>query len=135
MSCQTDITADNCDIKEKRPQFGPRTFQEKCIDTLLNVTLITRLVSVLSNAECLENFVEMVMHIAEGMMSCMNIVFLLCLDVAKLHSCVTTMAMRFHRETKQFWEVVYKVCKGKGYMAIFWIKEQRVLAKQIHVQR
>ena len=41
MFCQTDITADNCDIKEKRPQFGPRTFQEKCIDTLLNVTLIT----------------------------------------------------------------------------------------------
>ena len=68
----------------------------------------------LSNAGCLENFVRLVTSIAEGTMSCMNISFLLCLDVAKLHSCITTTAMRFHHETKQFWEVVYKVCKGKG---------------------
>ena len=59
-------------------------------------------------------FVQLITHIAEGTMSCMNIAFLLCLDVAKLHSCVTTTAMHFCRETKQFWEVVYKVCKGKG---------------------
>ena len=68
----------------------------------------------LSNAGCLENFVQLVTNIAEGTMSCMNIAFLLCLDVAKLHSCITTTAMKFHHETKQVWEVVYKVCKGKG---------------------
>ena len=113
ISCQTDINAKNCEITEKKQQFGPKTFQEKCIDTLLNVTLITKLVSMLSNAGCLENFVQLITHIAEGTMSCMNIAFLLCLDIAKLHSCVTT-AMCFCRETKQFWEVVYKVCKGKG---------------------
>ena len=114
ISCQTDISAENCEIKEKTQQFGPKTFQEKCIDTLLNVTLITKLVSMLSNAGCLENFVQLVTHITEGTMSYMNIAFLLCLDVVKLHSCITKTAMRFCRETKQFWEVVYKVCKGKG---------------------
>ena len=29
-SCQTDITTENCDIKEKRPQFGPKTFRCLC---------------------------------------------------------------------------------------------------------
>ena len=83
ISCLTDINAENCDIKEKKQQFGPKTFQEKCIDTLLNVTLITKLVSMLSNAGCLENFVQLVIHIVEGTMLCMNIAFLLCMDVAK----------------------------------------------------
>ena len=114
MSSQTDISSETFEIKEKKRVIGPKTFQEKCIDTLLNVMLITKLVSILSNAGCLENFVQLVTHISEGTTSCMNIAFLLCLDVAKLHSCITTTAMQFRRETKQFWEVVYKVCKGKG---------------------
>ena len=95
ISCQTDINAEICDIKEKKQQFGPKTFKEKCIDTLLNVTLITKLVSMLLNVGCLENFVQLVTHIAEGTISCMNIAFSLCLDVTKLLSCITTIAMRF----------------------------------------
>ena len=70
--------------------------------------------TMLSNAGCLENFLQLVTHISEGTMSCMNIAFLLCLDVAKLHSRITTTPMHFRKETKQFWEVVYKACKGKG---------------------
>ena len=114
MCCQTDITCDTMEIHEKKQVIGPKTFQQKCIETLLNVTLITKLMTMLSNAGCLENFVQLATHISEGTMSCMNIAFLLCLDVAKLHSYITTTAMHFRKETKEFWEVVYKVCKGKG---------------------
>ena len=85
MYCQTDITCDTMEIHEKKKVIGPKTFQQKCIETLLNVTLITKLVTMLSNAGCLENFVQLITHISEGTMSCMNIAFLLCLDVVKLH--------------------------------------------------
>ena len=88
-SCQIDITSANCKITEKRLQFGPKTFQEKCIDTLLNVTLITSLVSMLSFAGCLENFVQLV--------------------------------------TQQFWEVVYKVYKGKGLCLLLGSKNRGCL--------
>ena len=113
MCCQTDITCDTMEIHEKKKVIGLKTFQKKCIETLLNVTIITKLITMLSNAGCLGNFVQLVTHISEGTMSCMNISLLLCLNVPKLHSCITRTAMHFRKETKQFWEVVYKVCKGK----------------------
>ena len=47
MSSQTDITSETFEMKEKKRVIGPKTFQEKCIDTLLNVMLITKLVSML----------------------------------------------------------------------------------------
>ena len=116
MYCQTDITCDTMEIHEKKKVIGPKTFQQKCIETLLNVTLITKLVTMLSNAGCLENFVQLITHISEGTMSCMNIAFLLCLDLVKLHSCITTTAMHFRKETKQIWELVCKMCKGRVYI-------------------
>ena len=53
-------------------------------------------------------------QLSDGTVSAMNIAFLLCLDVARFHSCVTYTVMHFRKETKQFWEVVYRICKGKG---------------------
>ena len=63
---------------------------------------------------CLQNRVYLVKYIADSTMSSLNIAFLLCLHVAKFHGCVTSTVMRFRKEMKQFWEVVYRVCKGKG---------------------
>ena len=63
---------------------------------------------------CLQNFVYLVKYIADGTMSSLNIAFLICLDIAKFHSCVTSTVMHLRKEMKQFWEVVYRVCKGKG---------------------
>ena len=90
------------------------TFKDNCIETLCNITLISTLVDRLSNAGCLEDFVKLVKQLSNGTVSAMNIAFLLCLDVARFHSCVTSTVMHFRKETKQFWEAVYRICKGKG---------------------
>ena len=84
-------------------------FQETCTDTLTNIVLIRQLVDMLYSVGCLQNLVYLVKYIADGTMSSLNIAFLLCLGVAKFHSCVTSTVMRFRKETKQFWEVVFRV--------------------------
>ena len=95
-------------------QNGAKTFKETCTNTLTDIVLIRQLVDVLYSVGCLQNVLYLVKYIAVGTMSSLNIAFLLCLDVAKFHSCVTCTVMHFRKEMKQFWEIVYRVCKGKG---------------------
>ena len=99
--CPTDITEET-------------SFKERCVQMLTNMALITTLVDVLFKYGCLEDFIKLVEHLAEGSLACTNIAFLLCLDRAKLQSCISTTTMHFCKETKQFWEVVYRICKGKA---------------------
>ena len=101
------------DKSESNSTTSTKTFKENCIQTLCNITLITTLVDRLSNAGCLEDFVKLVKQFSDGTVSAMNIAFLLCQDVARFHSCVTSTVMHFRKETKHFWEVVYRICKGK----------------------
>ena len=76
--------------------------------------LMTKFVKVLYESSALEDFVKLLTQLSEGTLDTMNMSFLLCLEVAKLQSLQTTTAMRFRKETKQFWEVVYRICHGKG---------------------
>ena len=73
---------------DQSEEITTRTFKDNCIQTLCNIMLITTLVARLSNAGCLENFVKLVKQVSDGTVSAMNIAFLLCLDVARFHSCV-----------------------------------------------
>ena len=67
---------------------------------------------------------KLINQLADGTIDPMNMSFLLCLDVAKLQSLPTTTAIRFRKETKQFWEVVYCICHGKGLRLFSGSKNQ-----------
>ena len=60
---------------------------------------MTNLVEKLHAYDCLQDFVNLVKLLANGIMSPLSIAFLLCLDVARLLSCKTTTQMRFRRAT------------------------------------
>ena len=85
-----------------------------CLAKLCDETLMTKLVEELHENSSLEDFVKLINQLANGTMDAMNMSLLLCLDVVKLQSLPTKTAMRFRKETKQFWEVVYCICHGKG---------------------
>ena len=84
-----------------------------CLAKLCDETLMTKLVEILHENSPLEDFVKLINQLADVTMDAMNMSFLLCLDVAKPQSLPTATAMRFRKETKQFWEVVYHICYGK----------------------
>ena len=85
---------------------------------------MTKLVEVLYDSSTLEDFVKLITQLSEGTLDTMNMSFLLCLEVAKLKSLKSTTAMRFRRETKQFWEVVYRIWHGKGLQLFSGSKNQ-----------
>ena len=82
-----------------------------------------KLVEVLHDNSSLEDFMVLITQLADGTIDSMNMAFLLCLDVAELQKLQTT-SMRFRAETKQFWEVVYRVCHGKGLRLFSGSKNQ-----------
>ena len=86
-------------------------YKRFCLAKLCDKDLMTKLVEVLYDSSTLEDFVKLITQLSEGTLDAMNMSFLLCLEVAKLKS---TTAMRFRRKMKQFWEVVYRICHGKG---------------------
>ena len=89
-------------------------YKKCCLAKLCNEELMTKLVEVLYESSTLEDFVKLITQLSEGTLDTMNMSFLSCLEVAKLQSLQTTTAMRFRKETKQFWEMVYQICHGKG---------------------
>ena len=89
--------------------------------------LMTKLVEALYESSTLEDFVKLITQLSEGTLDAMNMSFLLCLEVAKLQSLQTATAMRFRKETKQFWEVVYQICHRKGLQLFSGSKNQGCL--------
>ena len=89
-------------------------YKKFCLAKLCDEELMIKLVEVLYESSTLEDFVKLITQLSEGSLDTMNMSFLLCLEVAKLQSLQTTTAMRFRKETKQFWEMVYRICHGKG---------------------
>ena len=124
-STHQNVTADNCPVKSDTgtEENGssrnngivnkPLTFKDTCKQDPLNEGLMTSLLDKLHASNCLQDFVNLVKLLANGIMSPMIIAFLLCLDVAHLLSCTTTTQMRFQQATRQFWEVVYRIGHGK----------------------
>ena len=106
-STHENVTGDNCPMKSDRgtEENGtssnngivnkPLTFKDTCKEDLLNEGLMTKLVDKLHANNRLQDFVNLVKLLANGIMSPMIIAFLLCLDVAHLLSCTTTTQMRF----------------------------------------
>ena len=83
-----------------------------------------KLVKVLHDNSSLEDFMALITQLADSIIDPINMAFLLCLDVVKLQKLQTTTSMRFRVETKQFWEVVYRVCHGKGLRLFSGSKSQ-----------
>ena len=89
-------------------------YKKFCLAKLCDEELMTKVVEVLYESSTLEDFVKLITQLSEGTLDAMNMSFLLCPEVAKLQSLQTTTAMRFRKETKQLWELVYQMCHGKG---------------------
>ena len=102
-------------------------YKKICLAKLCDKELMTKLVEVLYDSSTLEDFVKLITQLSEGTLDAMNMSFLLCLQVAKLKSLKSTTAMRFRRETKQFWEVVYRICHGKRLQLFSGLKNQGCL--------
>ena len=99
-------------------------YKKFCLAKLCDEELMTKLVKVLYESTTLGDFVKLITQLSEGTLDTMNMSFLLCLEVAKLQYLQTTTAMRFRKETKQFWEVVYRICHGKGLRLFSGSKNQ-----------
>ena len=102
-------------------------YKKFCLAKLCDKELKTKLVEVLHDSSTLEDFVKPITQLSEGTLDAMNMSFLLCLEVAKLKFLKSTTAMRFRREMKQFWEVVYRICHGKGLGLFSGLKNQDCL--------
>ena len=100
-------------------------YKKFCLAKLCDEELMTKVVEVLYESSTLEDFVKLITQLSEGTLDAMNVLsegtldamnmsFLLCPEVAKLQSLQTTTAMRFRKETKQLWELVYQMCHEKG---------------------
>ena len=117
VGCNTDdvpevqggIAFDEMKEVPEHNKIGAKMLKETCTDTLTHIALIRQLVDVLYSVGCLQNFVYLVKYIADGTMSSQLCNF---------------YCFAFRKEMKQFWEVVYRVCKGKGLrLFIFRFKE------------
>ena len=95
-------------------QFNEQVYLKFCQEKLYDAELMSKLVELLHDNSSLEDFMSLVTQLADGTLDPMNMAFLLCLDVAKLEKCQTTTSIRFRPETKQFWEVIYRVFMAKS---------------------
>ena len=95
-------------------EFNEEVYKKFCHSKHCDDELMKKLVEVLHDNSSLEDFLALITQLADGIIDPMNMAFLLCLDVAKLQKLQMTTSMRFRVENKQFWEVVYRVCHGKG---------------------
>ena len=95
-------------------EFNNEVYKKFCQDKLCDPDFMHKLVEVLYENSSLDDFMSLVTQLADGTLDAMDMSFLLCLDIAKLEKCKTTRAMQFRKETKQFWEVVYRICHRKG---------------------
>ena len=88
------------------------SYVDKCLYDLRNGTFLIDLLNILRENGCLQDFMILLQLIVGGTLSPKNLAFLLCLERAKWEDCKNTCGMRYRDVTRQFWEVVYKVCKG-----------------------
>ena len=86
-----------------------------------------KLMQILNDADCLEDFVGMVQLLRCGKMSPKILASQLCMDVSRFLNCKTTTAMRFRCDTKQFWEVVLHIGHGKRIRLCSGSKNQGAL--------
>ena len=100
---------------EEEEDIWTRRYVQNCYEELRSPQFVRNLIEVLYPTKCLPDFMLLVKQLAAGNFSPTNIAFLLCLERSRWEFLVTTTQMHFRAVTKQFWLVVYRLLKGKGF--------------------
>ena len=88
--------------------------KEAALKLLLDRDIIHGLIDVLDKENMLEHYMLLVKQLVSGDFPVTNIAVLAALERAKLQSLKTTCAMKYHPRYRQFFEVIYRIIKGKG---------------------
>ena len=90
------------------------TFKEKCLETLSNKKFQSDLIENLDKSGDLYDFMQLLELLSNGKFPTDNIVLQLLLDRVRFQTCSNTVGMRYRDVTKNFWSIVYRLCKGAG---------------------
>ena len=102
----------NEDSNEESSMDYNLSYVEKCFHDITNGDFLRKLLELLHKFKCLQDFMTLLELLVSGELSPLNIAFLLCLERAKWQECKNTSGMRYKAITRQFWEIVYRDCKG-----------------------
>ena len=90
------------------------TFQEKCLEKLSDKKFQKDLIYNLDKSGDLYDFMQLLELLSNGQLPTDNIVLQLLLDRVRFQTCSNTVGMRYRDVTKNFWSIVYRLCKGAG---------------------
>ena len=95
------------------------TFQEKCLQKLSDKKFQRDLIDNLDKSGDLYDFMQLLELLSNGKFPTDNIVLQLLLDRVRFQTCSNTVGMRYRDVTKNFWSIVYRLCKGAGLKKFF----------------
>ena len=88
--------------------------KEAALKLHLDEDVISSLIEELDKEHLLKHYMLLVKQLVSGDLPVTNMAILSALKRAKLQSLKSTTVMKFHPRYKQFFEVVYRIIKGKG---------------------
>ena len=106
-----EISDQNNDMEETNLNL---TFQEKCLEKLSDKKFQQDLIYNLDKSGDLYDFMQLLELLSNGQLPTDNIVLQLLLDRVRFQTCSNTVGMRYRDVTKNFWSIVYRLCKGAG---------------------
>ena len=87
-----------------------------------NYEMLYPLIKKLFRNNILDDFINMMQVIANGIVKTRNIPLLALLDRTNLEKCVTTTKMKYFHETMELWQVVRRTCKYSGLLLFSGLK-------------
>ena len=106
-----EISDQNNELEETNSDL---TFQEKCLEKLSDKKFQKDLIYNLDKSGDLYDFMQLLELLSNGQLPTDNIVLQLLLDRVRFQNCSNTVGMRYRDVTKNFWSIVYRLCKGAG---------------------
>ena len=106
-----EISDQNNELEETNLNL---TFQEKCLEKLSDKKFQRDLIYNLDKSGDLYDFMQLLELLSNGQLPTDNIVLQLLLDRVRFQTCSNTVGMRYRDVTKNFWSIVYRLCKGAG---------------------
>lgn len=108
---QCDVACSSC--SRFQHVNSPSEYFSNCLETLLNVTFLTTLLRKFKEVNLLQHFMAFLNSIVNGSLPASNIAVILCLERSMLQSLSSSTNMRYSPESKQFWELIYKIGGGQ----------------------
>ena len=109
-----DTTQENNDGKGDSSVQHEFSAVDEFVKYVKESDLLDNLGKVLYESDVLFNFLNLMELLSTKALPCDNIVFVLLLERVKFQMCKSTVGMRYSEQTKSFWSIVYRLCKGIG---------------------